>query len=130
MTNKGKYFDVNVFVYYLTGDKTYGERAKNWLSMEDYKYTSVVTPFLLTVVSAKILGRSLKDYDFIKTINEALESLGIEYLELPEWSKIMDNVKRYDIDLEDSIHVTTALENGLEIISNDSELKKKVKAEF
>ena len=50
MTNKGKYFDVNVFVYYLTGDKTYGERAKNWLSMEDDKYTSVVTPFLLTVV--------------------------------------------------------------------------------
>ncbi|MEJ2779487.1 type II toxin-antitoxin system VapC family toxin [Stygiolobus sp. CP850M] len=130
MTNKGKYFDVNVFVYYLTGDKTYGERAKNWLSVEDYKYTSVVTPFLLTVVSAKILGRPLKDYDFIKTINEALESLGIEYLELPEWSKIMDNVKRYDIDLEDSIHVTTALENGLEIISSDSELKKKVKAEF
>jgi predicted nucleic acid-binding protein len=42
----------------------------------------------------------------------------------------VDNVKRYDIDLEDSIHVTTALENGLEIISNDSELKKKVKAEF
>lgn len=34
MTNKGKYFDVNVFVYYLTGDKTYGERAKNWLSMK------------------------------------------------------------------------------------------------
>ncbi|MEJ2771713.1 type II toxin-antitoxin system VapC family toxin [Stygiolobus sp. CP8521M] len=130
MTNKGKYFDVNVFVYYLTGDKTYGERAKNWLSMEDYKYTSVVTPFLLTVVLGKILGRPLKDYDFIKTINEALESLGIEYLELPEWSKIVDNVKRYDIDLEDSIHVTTALENGLEIISDDSELKKKVKAEF
>ncbi|MFP3189329.1 MAG: type II toxin-antitoxin system VapC family toxin [Sulfolobaceae archaeon] len=130
MTNKGKYFDVNVFVYYLTGDKTYGERAKNWLSMEDYKYTSVVTPFLLTVVLGKILGRPLKDYDFIKTINEALESLGIEYLELPEWSKIVDNVKRYDIDLEDSIHVTTALENGLEIVSNDSELKKKVKAEF
>ncbi|MEJ2777454.1 type II toxin-antitoxin system VapC family toxin [Stygiolobus sp. RP850M] len=130
MTNKGKYFDVNVFVYYLTGDKTYGERAKNWLSMEDYKYTSVVTPFLLTVVLGKILGRPLKDYDFIKTINEALESLRIEYLELPEWSKIVDNVKRYDIDLEDSIHVTTALENGLEIISDDSELKKKVKAEF
>jgi len=130
MTNKGKYFDVNVFVYYLTGDKTYGERAKNWLSMEDYKYTSVVTPFLLTVVLGKIFGRPLKDYDFIKTINEALESLGIEYLELPEWSKIVDNVKRYDIDLEDSIHVTTALENGLEIISNDNELKKKVKAEF
>jgi predicted nucleic acid-binding protein len=130
MTDKGKYFDVNVFVYYLTGDKTYGERAKNWLSMEDDKYTSVVTPFLLTVVLGKILGRSLKDYDFIKTINEALESLGIEYLELPEWSKIVDNVKRYDIDLEDSIHVTTALENGLEIVSNDSELKKKVKAEF
>jgi Predicted nucleic acid-binding protein, contains PIN domain len=130
MTNKGKYFDVNVFVYYLTGDKTYGERAKNWLSMEDYKYTSVVTPFLLTVVLGKIFGRPLKDYDFIKTINEALESLGIEYLELPEWSKIVDNVKRYDIDLEDSIHVTTALENGLEILSNDNELKKKVKAEF
>ncbi|MFP3234263.1 MAG: type II toxin-antitoxin system VapC family toxin [Sulfolobaceae archaeon] len=130
MTNKGKYYDVNVFVYYLTGDKIYGERAKNWLSMEDDKYTSVMTPFLLTVVLAKILGRSLKDYDFIKTINEALESLGIEYLELAEWSKIVDNAKRYDIDLEDSIHVTTALENGLEIISNDSELKKKVKAEF
>ena len=130
MTNKGKYFDVNVFVYYLTGDKTYGERAKNWLSMEDYKYTSVVTPFLLTVVLGKILGRPSKDYDFIKTINEALESLGIEYLELPERSKIVDNVKRHDIDLEDSIHATTALENGLEIISDDNELKKKVKAEF
>ncbi|WP_231136297.1 hypothetical protein [Acidianus ambivalens] len=83
-----------------------------------------MTPFLLIVVLGKILGRSLKDYD------NALESLEIEYLELPEWSKIVDNVKRYDMDLEDSIHVMTALEKRLEVISNDSELKKKVKAEF
>nr|WP_241208519.1 hypothetical protein [Sulfolobus islandicus] len=60
----------------------------------------------------------------------ALESLGIGYLELPEWSKIVENVRKYSIDIEDSIHVTTALENGLEIVSNDEELKKKVNAEF
>ena len=27
-TKNRRYFDVNVFVYYLTADKTYGERAK------------------------------------------------------------------------------------------------------
>lgn len=131
MTSKGKYFDVNVFVYYLTGDKIYGERAKKWLSIKDGdRYTSIVTPFLLVMVLSKILGKSIKDYNFVKTVIIALESLGIEYLELPEWSKIVENVRKYNIDLEDSIHVTTALENGLDIVSNDEELKKKVNAEF
>ena len=131
MTSKGKYFDVNVFVYYLTGDKTYGERAKQWLSIKDYdKYTSIITPFLLIIVLSKILGKSVKDYNFVKTVITALESLGIGYLELPEWSRIVENVRKYCIDVEDSIHVTTALENGLEIVSNDEELKRKVSAEF
>ncbi|ACR41037.1 type II toxin-antitoxin system VapC family toxin [Saccharolobus islandicus] len=131
MTSKGKYFDVNVFVYYLTGDRIYGERAKKWLSIkDDDKYTSIITPFLLIIVVSRILGKSIKDYNFIKTAITALESLGIGYLELPEWSKIVENVRKYSIDIEDSIHVTTALENGLEIVSNDEELKKKVNAEF
>ncbi|MDT7862365.1 MAG: type II toxin-antitoxin system VapC family toxin [Saccharolobus sp.] len=131
MTSKGKYFDVNVFVYYLTGDKIYGERAKKWLSIKnDDRYTSIVTPFLLVMVLSRILGKSIKDYNFVKTVIIALESLGIEYLELPEWSKIVENVRKYNIDVEDSIHVTTALENGLDIVSNDEELKKKVNAEF
>ncbi|ACP37259.1 type II toxin-antitoxin system VapC family toxin [Saccharolobus islandicus] len=131
MTSKGKYFDVNVFVYYLTGDRIYGERAKKWLSIkDDDKYTSIITPFLLIIVLSRILGKSIKDYNFIKTAITALESLGIGYLELPEWSKIVENVRKYSIDIEDSIHVTTALENGLEIVSNDEELKKKVNAEF
>ncbi|WP_373468147.1 type II toxin-antitoxin system VapC family toxin [Acidianus infernus] len=130
MTSKGKYIDVNVFVYYLTGDNIHGERAKKWLSIKDVKYTSIITPFLLIIILSKMLGKSLKDYNFVKTVITALESLGIEYLDLPEWSKIIENVRKYNIDVEDSIHVTTALENGLEIISNDEELKKKVNAEF
>ena len=82
-TKNRRYFDVNVFVYYLTGDKTYGERAKEWFSTTEHKYTSVVTPFLLTVVLGKLLGKSLRDYEFVKTIATALDSLGVEYLELP-----------------------------------------------
>ncbi|WP_218267535.1 type II toxin-antitoxin system VapC family toxin [Saccharolobus shibatae] len=124
-------FYVNVFIYYLTGDRIYGERAKKWLSIkDDDKYTSIITPFLLVIVLSRILGKSIKDYNLVKTVIKALESLGIGYLELPEWSKIAENVRKYSIDVEDSIHVTTALENGLEIVSNDEELKKKVNAEF
>ena len=129
-TKNRRYFDVNVFVYYLTGDKTYGERAKEWLSTTEHKYTSVVTPFLLTVVLGKVLGKSLRDYEFVKTIATALDSLGVEYLELPEWDKVVENVKKYNVDIEDSIHITTAIENGLTIVSNDEELKRKVNAEF
>ena len=80
----------------------YGEKAKNWLSTIEYKYTSVITPFLLAVVLGKILGKSLRDYEFIKTIVSALEYLRIEYLELPEWSKVTENVKK-----RGSIHVST-----------------------
>ncbi|WP_241208384.1 type II toxin-antitoxin system VapC family toxin [Saccharolobus islandicus] len=94
MTSKGKYFDVNVFVYYLTGDRIYGERAKKWLSIkDDDKYTSIITPFLLIIVLSRILGKSIKDYNFIKTAITALESLGIGYLELPEWSKIVETLE-------------------------------------
>ncbi len=79
---------------------------------------------------SKILQKSIRDDSFVRLVITALESLGIEYLDLPDWSKIIENVKKYNIDVEDSIHVTTALENKLEIISNDKELKKKVNAEF
>ncbi|BDC17859.1 hypothetical protein HS5_07490 [Acidianus sp. HS-5] len=72
----------------------------------------------------------LRDYNFIKTVEEALGSLGVEYLELPEWDKIVENVRKYRIDIEDTIHVATAFENVLSIISNDDELKRKVKTEF
>ncbi|BBG23303.1 type II toxin-antitoxin system VapC family toxin [Sulfuracidifex tepidarius] len=130
MMNKGKYFDINVFVYYLTGDKVYGESAKKWLSVTGDKYTSVITPFLLIIVLSKILQKSIRDDSFVRLVIKALESLGVEYLDLPDWSKIIENVKKYNIDVEDSIHVTTALENKLEIISNDKELKEKVNAEF
>ncbi|AAY81287.1 type II toxin-antitoxin system VapC family toxin [Sulfolobus acidocaldarius] len=125
-----RYFDVNVFVYYLTGDRTNGQRAKYWLANTVEKYTSSITPLFVILVLSKVLGRSLRDHEFAKSVVDALDSLGIEYLDLPPWDKITGVMKMYKLDLEDSIHVATAVENKLELVSNDEELKSKVKAVF
>ncbi|MCI2415719.1 MAG: type II toxin-antitoxin system VapC family toxin [Candidatus Aramenus sp.] len=125
-----RYFDVNVFVYYLTGDTKNGSKAMAWLFNTDERYTSSVTPFLVTVVLGKVLGRSLRNYELLKTVLDALNSMGVKYLDLPPWEKIAEVMLKYKLDVEDSIHVATAAENGLEMVSNDEELKSKVNAVF
>jgi len=125
-----RYFDVNVLVYYLTGDKTYGPIAKQWLRETDEKYTSCITPFLIAVILSRLNNKHLRDYNFVKDILNVLEYIGIEYLNLPPWDRIIEVMNKYKIDLEDAIHVAIATENKLEIVSNDEELKKKVNAIF
>ncbi|QKR00799.1 type II toxin-antitoxin system VapC family toxin [Metallosphaera tengchongensis] len=125
-----RYFDVNVFVYYLTGDKTNGPKARHWFHVTEEKYTSSITPLLVTVVLSKVLGRPVRDHALAKDVVDAFSSVGVRYLDLPPWDEITETMGKYRLDLEDSIHVATAIKNKLDLVSNDEELKRKVNAVF
>ena len=125
-----KYIDVNVIVYYLTGHKTFGEKAKEWLLNTKRKYTSVMAPFLVGIVLARELGRPRKDPTTFEVVLDAIESLGIELLDMPSWREVLNVMRDLGLDIEDAIHVATARIHGLEIVNNDDELKRKAKAVF
>jgi predicted nucleic acid-binding protein len=101
-----------------------------WLKKTEEKYTSSITPFLVIVVLSKILGRTLRDNDLAKVVINVLDDIGIKYVEFPRLDNVIETMRKYKLDLEDSIHVATAMEKGLEIVSNDEELKKKANAVF
>ncbi|AEB95217.1 PIN domain-containing protein [Metallosphaera cuprina] len=56
-----RYFDVNVFVYYLMGDPTYGKIAYNWIKETEERLTSIITPFEVSIVVSKLLNTNLRD---------------------------------------------------------------------
>lgn len=85
---------------------------------------------MIAVILSRLNNKHLRDYNFVKDILNVLDYIGIEYLNLPPWDRIIEVMNKYKIDLEDAIHVAIATENKLEIVSNDEELKKKVNAIF
>jgi len=45
-----RYFDVNVFVYYLIDHPEFGDRAEQWITDTDEIYTAEITFFQLVVI--------------------------------------------------------------------------------
>ncbi|MDW8000514.1 MAG: type II toxin-antitoxin system VapC family toxin [Candidatus Nitrosocaldus sp.] len=124
-----RYFDVNVFVYYLIADKKFGEIAKRWLKESEEVLTAQITVFELYVILQELTNA--EESDLVKNIIGAMEALAVEFIPIDDWSKVIDVMKRYGLDFEDSIHVYSAISANVdEIISNDDELKKKVNARF
>ena len=127
-----KYVDVNVFVYWLTGEKKYLNRAKKWIEEIELRrgkfYTSVLTIYEVMVIIAGLTGRNLKDKELIETILKALTSLpGLNFVNLEEkdFEKAIELMDKYHLDLEDALHLASALKVGAKtIITNDEDFER------
>ena len=127
-----KYVDVNVFVYWLTGEKKYLNRAKKWIEEIELRrgkfYTSVLTIYEVMVIIAGLTGRNLKDNELIETILKALTSLpGLNFVNLEEkdFEKAIELMDKHHLDLEDALHLASALKVGAKtIITNDEDFER------
>ena len=124
-----RYYDVNVFVYWLGAHPLYGERAKNWIKQAEGRraFTSSLTLYEVTVVIAGLLGKKLNDYRFIEEVLTSISSItGLKIVPLT-WKDYLSALKlmKDGYDLEDALHLSVALRMGVsEIVSNDSDFDR------
>ena len=133
MVDAESYVDINVFIYWLGNHPSFGEVAYQWIKKIENaphgKYvTSSLTLYETMVIIAGLTGRSLRDGSLVEgVINPItnLKGLMIDQLRLEDLLQAVDLMKEYDLDYEDSLHLTTALRTGVkEIISNDTDFDK------
>ncbi len=128
-----KYVDVNVFVYWLSGEGELLERAKKWIQVIEKSargeyITNTLTIYEVVVVVAGLTGRSLRDKKFVEDVAKAiLEIRKLRLVPLRE-ETIIEAVKvarEIGLDFEDAIHYATAKQyNAIQIISNDKDYEK------
>ena len=127
------YVDINVFVYWLGNHPSFGEPALKWIRMIENsargKYvTSSLTIYETLVIIAGLTGRSLKDRIMVEKVVDSITSLKglvIEPLKLEDLIQAYELMKEYDLDYEDSLHLTTALRTKVnEVISNDKDFDR------
>jgi len=133
MVGDTSYVDINVFIYWLGNHPSFGETAYEWIKkIEDAprgRYiTSSLTLYETLIIIAGLTGRSLKDNSLIEGVVNSitnLKGLVIETLRPEDLIQAAVLMKEYNLDYEDSLHVTTALRAGTEeIISNDRDFDK------
>ncbi|QIW24456.1 PIN domain-containing protein [Sulfolobus sp. S-194] len=119
-----RYFDVNVFVYYLIDDQEFGDRAEYWINNTDEIYTSEITFFQLIVI-LKYLTRE-DEKEIVRKLSEAFEGLNVKFVHLEpyELKEVYKTASKNDLDFEDAIHYYCSRKINAEMISNDSDLKK------
>ncbi len=123
-----RYYDVNVFVYWLGGHPEHGERAKKWIreAEEGKVYTSSLTPYEVAVVLASIADKTIKDTSFVREVLEAIRSIrGLRIVSLT-WNDYVKAARFVDsYDLEDALHLAVALRMKVdEIVSNDRDFDR------
>lgn len=126
-----RYVDVNVFVYWLCGHPSFGERAKNWIERiekEGNYITSVLTIYETIIIVAGLTDKSLRDGEFVKTVIKSftgLKGLKIESFIKEDFAQALDIMSNFGLDFEDSLHLAVAMKkNVTEIISNDKDFDK------
>ena len=119
-----RYFDVNVFVYYLIDHPELGDRAERWVTDTDEIFTAEITFFQLVV----ILNYLTKEDEgtILRKLAEAFEGLNVVlvHLEPYELTEVYETALRNGLDFEDAIHYYCSRKVNAEMISNDSDLKK------
>lgn len=116
-----RYFDVNVFVYFLTQHPQYFERSTYWFFNTDEIYTSEITLFQLIIILSKLLSKP--PIEILTTLSSFFSEMGIRFvhLEPDEVEKVKETAVNYNLDFEDAIHFYLSRKVG-ELISNDKEL--------
>jgi predicted nucleic acid-binding protein len=125
-----RYVDVNVFVYWLGKHPKFGETAYKWVqkienSTRKEYVTSSLTIYEALVIMAGLVGRNLKDKEFVEDVTHSLtrmKGLTIEPLKLEDLTSATDLMGNYKIDYEDALHLAVATRIGAhEIVSNDKD---------
>jgi len=127
------YVDVNIFIYWLADNPTYGETACQWIKKIEKSplgtyLTSALTLYEATVIMAILSGGNVRDTEFLKKVLEPIEllpGLQIVQLENKDIIEALKLVEKYNLDLEDAIHLATALrEKSTAILSNDKDFDR------
>lgn len=130
MVGVTSYVDVNIFVYWLGNHPSLGKTAYKWIKKIENapkgEYaTSSLTLYETLIIIAGLTGKSLKDKRLVEDVVDSmthLKGLLIEPLKPEDLIQAVELMKEYDIDYEDSIHLTVALRKGAkEIVSNDKD---------
>ncbi|NON62083.1 type II toxin-antitoxin system VapC family toxin [Acidianus sp. RZ1] len=118
-----RYFDVNVFVYFLTESPSFSAKARKWIEETDEIYTAEITYYQLIIILSKLTNNTPEEV--LPQIASFFEDLGVKFLHLEphELKKVSEISKGYNLDFEDSIHFYLSGKVG-ELISNDKDLKK------
>lgn len=130
MVDVATYVDVNIFVYWLGNHPSLGKTAYKWIKKIENapkgEYaTSSLTLYETLIIIAGLTGRNLKDKRLVEDVIDSmthLKGLLIEPLKPEDLIQAVELMKKYDIDYEDSIHLTVALRKGAKkIVSNDKD---------
>lgn len=130
MVDVASYVDVNIFVYWLGNHPSLGKTAYKWIKKIENapkgEYaTSSLTLYETLIIIAGLTSRNLKDKRLVEDVIDSmthLKGLLIEPLKPEDLIQAVELMKKYDIDYEDSIHLTVALRKGAKkIVSNDKD---------
>ena len=133
MVESPSYIDINIFVYWLGKHPTFGEAAYEWSKKIENsprgKYvTSSLTLYETLVIISGLTGKSLKDRTLIEGVINSIKNLKglvIEPLKLEDFTQALDLMEEYNLDYEDSLHLSVAIKAGAkEIVSNDKDFDK------
>jgi predicted nucleic acid-binding protein len=122
------YVDVNIFVYWLGKHPVFGETAHSWIqkienSSPRQYVTSSLTVYETLVILAGLLGKNLKDKDFVQQATISLtriKGLTIEPLKPEDLTNAAELMNELKMDYEDALHLAVAIRTGAtEIITND-----------
>ena len=128
MAQAKHYVDVNLFVYWLSGNPIFGDVARKWInnieSSPPGEYATSSLSLYETLVSlAGLADKMLKDEAFTENIIKAIigiKGLIIEPLKPEDYSIALDLMGECRLDYEDSLHLAVAMRMGIgEVISND-----------
>ncbi len=128
MAQTKRYVDVNVFVYWLGNNPTFGKTAHKWIneiekSPSGEYVTSSLSIYEALVILAGLANKTLKDNTFTESIIKAItgiKSLIIEPLKPEDYTTAIDLMDEYRLDYEDSLHLAIAIKTGTnEIVSSD-----------
>jgi len=130
MVDGPRYVDINIFIYWLGKHPTFGELAYEWIkkienSVRAKYVTSSLTLYEALVVIAGLTGKSLKDKTLVEGVVNSitnLKGLVVEPLKLEDFAQALDLMEDYNLDYEDSLHLSVAMRTSTkEIVSNDKD---------
>ncbi len=122
-----RYVDVNVFVYWLGDDPVFGGEATDIverIEKGERTATSSITPWLTHIVLVNEAARNYSEKKLMEKFRE-LSFLRVEPLTLSDYENAVGAMRRYGLDLEDSLHFSVAHRLGIsEIYTNDRDFKE------
>ena len=126
------YIDVNILIYWIMEHPEYGEKALDWIieaeTSPDTYITSALSIYESAIIIAGLHGKTLKNQTLMEEITTSftdLKSIHFAPLTLQQLTEAPNLMAKYNLDLEDAIHLAVALENNASrMISNDKNFDK------